>query len=124
MLDHTQGKETAEDAVPEHKPGLGLKRPRRLAQHHICEEHAAHPYHGGKDMDRDEECHGRGYHITSHADVSFGSDVPRSPRHVRFTPESRHSLIRDPCPLSAISGHCRLTSSRRLTTAAARRGSI
>ena len=46
--------ETAEDAVPEHKPCLGLKRPRRLAQHHVCEEHAAHPHHDGKDMERDE----------------------------------------------------------------------
>ena len=33
---------------------LGLKRPRRLAQHHICEEHSAYPNNGGKDMERDE----------------------------------------------------------------------
>jgi hypothetical protein len=40
-------------------------------------------------------------------DVCFGSfaDIGACVRVVRFTPESRHSLIRGPCPLSAISGH-------------------
>jgi hypothetical protein len=40
------------------------------------------------------------------ADVRFGSksDIALGPRHVRFTPESRHCGVRLACPLSAKSG--------------------
>src|ERR1700704_3207780 len=56
--------ETAEDAVPEPKPRLGLERPRRLAQHHIGEEYAAHPHHDGT-WRAMRSATRRGYHMTS-----------------------------------------------------------
>jgi len=39
--------------------------------------------------------------------VRFGSkaDISACPRHVRFTPKSRHSSARLACPLCAKSGH-------------------
>jgi len=39
-------------------------------------------------------------------DVRFGSkaDISACPRHVRFTPKSRHSLPQPACPLCAKSG--------------------
>ena len=42
------------------------------------------------------------------ADVRYGSlaDILTSPRHVRSSPQSRHSLARVARPLCAINGHC------------------
>ena len=49
-----------------------------------------------------------------HPDVRFGSlaDITARPRHVCFTPESRHSSVRVGCPKSAKSGHRCATSAR------------
>jgi len=41
------GEKAAEDAAPQRKPRLGRKRTRGGAQHHVGEEHAAHPQDGG-----------------------------------------------------------------------------
>src|SRR4029453_18327592 len=41
-------------------------------------------------------------------DVCFGpkADICIAKRHVRFTPESGHSVVFEECPLRANSGHC------------------
>ena len=57
MLDHTQGKKRLKTRCQSRSLASELERPRRRAQHHVREEHAAHPHHDGKNMDRDEECH-------------------------------------------------------------------
>jgi hypothetical protein len=46
--------------VPERKPHRRLEQPYGLAKHHIGEEHASHPDHGGKDMERYEDRHAQG----------------------------------------------------------------
>src|SRR6516225_1150009 len=50
---------------------------------------------------------GRGQIDLRLADVRFGSeaDIGARPRHVRFTPESGHSVAHLGCPLCATSGH-------------------
>ena len=45
--------------MPECKPHRRLERSCRLTKHHVGEKHAAHPDHGGKDMERYKDCHAR-----------------------------------------------------------------
>ena len=55
------------------------------------------------------QCYARMLHGTLHgmSNVAVGSltDIPTSPRHVRFTPESGHSVTLNGCLLIAKSGH-------------------
>src|SRR5262245_53318994 len=55
-------KEATEHAPPQRKPYRWLERTGRGAQYHVREEHAADPDHGGKNVQRDEQCHAARLH--------------------------------------------------------------